>query len=237
MAVQYKSIKIILDRLLRNSVLSELSFESVVDYTVDFFSLNGIPEMFVDRLYEAEIVDYRADLPCDFIEEKQILMNKWNNKSCHFLPARYATDTFHDNLNCLKAKDISVDYTYSINNNYIFTNIDKGWLKMSYQAILCDDDGYPLLPSDANFLLALEAYVKLQYYTKLWDEGQLEDKKLQHAHNEYCWAIGRMSNKMKMLSLGKAESFFNTMNQLLPRTNEFNKRFQNAGLKEYIRRH
>jgi hypothetical protein len=71
----------------------------------------------------------------------------------------------------------------------------------------------------------------------LWEEGKLEDKRLQNAQQEYSWAVGRMSNSFRMTSLGEAESFFNTMNQLITRTNEFNKRFVNSGTKEYMRTH
>jgi len=237
MAVQYRSIKVILDRLLRNSLMNELTFESAIDYTVDFFGINGIPEMYIEKLYKTEIRDYRASLPCDFIEEKQILFSTQFHQAAKFYPARYATDTFHDNLKCASNLDKSIDFSYSINNNFIFASIENGLLQMSYLAIATDDDGYPLLPDDTNFLLALEWYIKCQYYTKLWEEGNLEDKRLQHAEQEYAWAVGRLSAKMKMLSLGKAEAFFNTMNQLLPRTNEFSKRFRNAGTKEYLRRH
>lgn len=42
---------------------------------------------------------------------------------------------------------------------------------------------------------------------------------------------------MKRLSLAKAESFFNSFRTLIPRDNEFSKRFMNTGNKEFIKAH
>lgn len=233
---RYESLKIILDRLLRNSVLNGISYESVIDYTIDFIEIVGIPSVYNDKIYEAEIDNYRVSLPCDFIEDIQILL--CNNKSNNFKTARQATDTFHEYMSCMNKKNIiHSDYTYSINRNFIFTSLEAGRLKMAYRAILTDDEGYPMLPSSRVFQEALEWYIKYKYYTILWEEGRLEDKRLDNTKQEYAWAVGRLETDMRKLSLSKAESFFNSFRTLIPRDNEFSKRFANNGIKEILRAH
>lgn len=237
MANQYISIKVVLDRLLRSNLLQGLSFESVIDYTLDFIDIVGIPSVYEDKFYESEIVQHRVKLPCDFIEEVQVEMSPTKKGTSSFTsPARAATDTFHKHY---KNKNIrhNTDFTYSINNNFIFTSLEKGLLQMAYKAIMVDEEGYPMIPSDRSFLLALEWYIKVQYYTLLWENGKLEDKRLEHANQEYSWAVGRCETDMKRLSLAKAETFFNSFRSLIPRDNEFAKRFQNTGSKEFLRMH
>ncbi len=228
MAAQYESIKIILDRLLRNNVLNGISFESVIDYTIDFMEIVGVPSIYTEKLYEADIVNYRASLPCDFVEEIQLLFNDRTSRA--------STDTFHEQYAKVNISK-TLDNTYSINRNYIFSSIEKGKLQMTYRAILTDDEGYPMLPSNRTFLNALEWFIKYKYYTILWEEGRLEDKRYENTKQEYAWAVGQCETDMKMMSLAKAESFFNSFRTLIPRDNEFAKRFMNTGNKEFIKAH
>lgn len=235
MAQQYESIKIILDRLLRNNVLNGLSFESVIDYTVDFMDIVGIPAVYEDKFHDTDIVNYRAKLPCDFIDDIQLLIST-SPRGNNMATAREATDTFHADYSCNKLSRTS-DFTYSIGNGYIFTSIETGKLKLAYKAIKTDEEGYPLLPANRTFLNALEWFIKYKYYTILWEEGRIEDKRYENTKQEYAWAVGQCETDMKRLSLAKAESFFNSFRTLIPRDNEFSKRFMNTGNKEYLRRH
>ncbi len=234
MAQNYESLKIVMDRLLRNNALSGISFESVIDYTIDFFDIVGVPSIYEERYFEAKIENYRVKLPCDFIEDIQILLAP--KGSNHFIPARSATDTFHNNYDCANV-NTSKDFTVSLNNNFIFTSLETGKLKMTYRAIVTDEEGYPMLPSDRTFILALEAYIKKEYFQILWDEGKIEDKRYEVAQNEYVWAVGRCETHMQRLSLSEAESFFNSFRTLVPRDNEFSKRFSHLGSKEFIKNH
>lgn len=234
MAQQYESLKIVLDRLLRNHVLNGISLEAVIDYTIDFFDIVGVPSMYYEKFYETDIKDSRAKLPCDFAEDIQILLSP--SKRGNFVPAISSTDTFHESYNCAGLKPTG-DYTFSLNNNYIFTSLEKGYLKMQYRAIMTDDEGYPMIPSDRTFIRALEAFIKVEYFEILWDQGKIEDKRFQNAQTEYAWAVGQCETHMKRLSLSKAESFFNSFRTLVPRDNEFAKRFANTGTKEYLKAH
>ena len=248
MAEQYNSLKIIGDRILRNTTLSGISWESIIDYTVDFLDIVGVPDIYENRLYEAKIKDYRAELPCDFMEDNQVLIRACKGNSIHFIPARHATDTFHKHYACLTKRNQCgcgaerginrpQDFTFSIQGFWIYTSVIEGDLKMDYRAIMTDEEGYPLIPSQRTFLNALERYIKWRYYEILWDEGKIEDKRLVKAETEYAWAVGQLETDFNRLSLSKAESFFNSFKHLIPRETEFSKRFIHNGHKEYIRNH
>lgn len=229
MANEYVSLKNIGDRLLRTNVMKGLSWDFIIDSTIDFMDIVGIPASYINKLYTYKIEDYRVPLPCDFVEETMVLFSNKNSSK----PATYATDTFHEHYDELGAGNNT--YTYSINNSYIFTSIKDGELLMNYKAIQTDSEGYPMLPSNRVFQSALEWYIKVGYFTILWEDGKLEDKRLENAKQEYAWAVGRLETDSARLSLGKAEAFFNSFRTLVPRDNEFTKRFANTGAKEYIK--
>lgn len=232
MATRYESLKMIGDRLLRSNVMKGISWDFIIDSVIDFMDIVGAPSLFEDKHFEGKIHKYRVKLPCDFVSEKQVVMACDRSQGA---VATYATDTFHKHYN--KTANLARTYTYSIDNGYLFASIEKGCIEMSYEAVKTDDEGYPMIPSDRNFTLALERYIRMEYFTLLWDNGKIEDKRLENAKQEYAWAVGRLETRRAMLSLGKAEAMFNTFRTLVPRDNEFAKRFANTGNKQFIKRH
>lgn len=228
------SITVILDRLLRNSVMEGISLETVIDYTIDFIGISGVPQNFEQKLFKGVINEFRCELPCDYVDIIQVLFR--NRHSRRFIPARYATDTFHQHYNCADVHP-SHDFTYTVNRDYLFANIEHGELEMSYLAVPVDDDGFPLISADNDFLMALEWYIKYTHFTKLWEEGKLEDKRLENAKQEYAWAIARYSSHVKVPDMGQTESILNMFRTMVGTQNEFRKRFRDTGVKEIFRRH
>ena len=69
---RYISIKEVLDNLLDNPLLQNLTLERVVNYTVDFIRKVGMPKLYIEKTAKLEIKDYRALLPCDFYKVIQV---------------------------------------------------------------------------------------------------------------------------------------------------------------------
>lgn len=225
MAVRYESLKMIGDRLLRNNVMKGISWDYIIDSTIDFMDIVGVPDIYEDKLFEESFSSYRVSLPCDFAEEIFVIINN--------SAATSATDPMHQHYN--KIGQNSNLYTYRINNGFLFSSVEKGKIVMNYKAIMTDEEGYPLMPADRIFITALEWYIKLQYFTMLWEDAKIEDKRLENAKQEYAWAVGRLESESQRLSLAKAESLFNSFRNLVPRDNEFAKRFGNTGAKEFLK--
>ena len=61
-----------MDKLHRNPLLSDITLETVVDYTVDFMRIVGTPRVFTDKVVELTVVDYKTALPEDWYENIQI---------------------------------------------------------------------------------------------------------------------------------------------------------------------
>ena len=145
-------------------------------------------------------------------------------------PFRYATDTFF--MSNLKNDR---DLTYKIQGGYIYTSIKEGVIELSYRAILIDEEGYPLIPDNSKFTRALEAYIKKQWFTILFDMGKLQGPILQNVQQEYAWAVGACESEFQKMSLDKAESFYNSWRTLIPRVNEHSRGFATNGTRQNLK--
>lgn len=243
MAAKYTSLKVVIDKLLRDPLFNGLNFEAAVDYCVEFLYIVGVPDLFEEQLLNIEVEEYRALLPSNFVSEIEVLINGH--------PARTATDTYHqfyDQLKTVSNSHVgysdgepklrrSADYTFQIKGDVIYTSVKKANLKMTYWAVPVDDEGYPLIPENPTCMRAIKNYIELQHIRILWRSGKVTDKVYQDAQQQYSWAVGAYETDSRKLSLPDAESFYNMYKTLLIRDNEYNNRFRNLGTKEYIRRH
>lgn len=263
MANNYTSIKIIADRLLRHPMMAGISFEAIIDYTIDFIRIVQCQGFFEEKCTTISIKDYKGLLPIDFFEVNQIRLISNDVKIPNYkevvvtdtlgnqYPTRYEIDeenpylivntpnnrVFKYSSDSFHMSDIKTnfDLTYKIQGNYIFTSIKEGIIEVSYQAIILDDEGYPVIPDNSKFLRALEAYIKKQWFTILFDMGKLQAPILQNIQQEYAWAVGACESEFQKLSLDKAESFYNSWRTLIPRTREHSRGFATTNLRENLK--
>jgi hypothetical protein len=237
MAEKYTNIRIIMDRISRHPMLKDIPFETMVDYTVDFIQLVGCPAMFETKTETLHIHNYRAPLPCDFINMKQVRCDhKQGPLRGKHLCYRYATDSFHLSEN--RPKPIvgkETDLTYVIQGCVIYTSTREGDIEISYEAIATDSEGYPLVPDNPAFFNALEMYIKKQWFTILFDTGKIQGNVLEQTLRDYAWAVGQCENEFHRLSLDKAESFFNSWRTLIQRDREHSHGFINTGVREFLK--
>lgn len=226
MATKYISIKVIMDKLLRHPMLQGLSLEAAIDYAVDFMRIVGCPAIFTEKTEVIPIECYKGLLPCDYYEMIQVR----GNNSVY----RHSTDSFHMSNNKQHAQH-SRDLTYKIQGDYIFTSLKEGEIEIAYTAIETDEDGFPIIPDNSKFTRALEAYIKKEWFTILFDMGQIQPAVLQNTQQQYAWAVGACESEFQKLSLDKAESFFNSWRTLVIRDREHSKGFIKNGSKETLK--
>ena len=237
--IQTTNIRRILDRVMRHPMLRDIPFETAVEYTVDFISLMGTPALYDDRTAIIQIHDWRGPLPCDFEHMIQVRMaghqhsHRWDN--CCLLPLhpvyRYSGHSFH--MSDFKPHELSTgELTYMTQGMVIFTSTKDIDVEIAYRGFAVDDEGYPLLPDNPSFLRGLENYIKLQWFTVLFDMGKISHQILLNTQQEYAWAAGDAQSEFSRLDLDKAETLFNSFKTLLPRNNEHWRAFFTNGSKE-----
>lgn len=223
------NIRYIYDQVLRHPMLRDVTFEEVVEYTIAFIQLMATPALYEEKTAVVPICDWRGQLPGDFERMIQVRVASTDT----ILPGavyRYATDSFHmspDKTNLAQSM-----LTYKLQGNVIFTSTKDMDVEIAYRAFAVDEDGYPLLPDNANFIRGLKDYIKVERFTVLFDMGKISSTVLNNAQQEYTFAAAACQSEFSRLSLDEAESLFNSFKSLLPRTNEHSSAFRTLGAKK-----
>ena len=226
--ITYINLKELASRLTRHPLMIDLTFEAIIQYTIDFIGTLGLPPIYLDKVVTVDIDNYRASLPCDLVAIRQVKDSKNN------ISLRATTDTFH----LLHEENDSIkrqEGTFKTQGNIIYTSFKKGSIDIAYRAIPVDTEGLPLIPDNSIFLKTLELYIKKEWFTILFDMNKISPAVLQNIQQEYAWKVGQLNTEFTLPSISEMEAISNMMSQLIPRTNEFRKGFKSLGNREYLK--
>ena len=190
---KWTNLRVVADKILRDPIFIGLNFETVIDYFIDFITIVGVPELFDEKFTNAEIpiVNYRAILPDDFLEEITVQVD-------HKI-ARTSTDTYFGNYEEYQDTnpneyfpDKRTEPSYKIKGGYIYLSKKDGNLLLKYRCIATETDetsedyGIPLMPDDPVFILALQSYIEVQFLKMLFRAGKINGQVLQLAQQDYA---------------------------------------------------
>lgn len=214
---------------MRHPLMQGITLETVIDESIQFMRLMGNPTIFEEKVEELEVVNYRASLPCDFYKEIGVRPISEHDAGRAFTSS---SDSFH-----MSNKGVERDSygTYKIQNSVIHTNLKEGKIELAYSAISTDDEGYPLIPENTEFERALEAYIKMNYFTILFDLNKISQNVYHQAKQDYAWAAGAAQSEFNRMSLDEAESFYNSWRTLLVRTDEHSRGFKTNNRRENLK--
>lgn len=161
--------------------------------------------------------------------------NDANDLWCRFpslIPMKYTTDLFYKHQYHCTNWDLSVpsNYTYKVNNGYIFPNFENGRVLMAYRAIPTDCDGFPLIPSDEKWRTAVMWEIAYKIAKKLWIQGNLEDKRFQFIERDRDWYVAQAGKHS--MSVDEMTSLKNSIVNLIPNPHEENNFFRNLQFPE-----
>lgn len=220
----YISIKQVLDDILAHPMLQNVSLERAVNYATELIRILNVPKTYQDKIIKLDIHEYRCLLPCDFYEVIQMrIANQDYSK-----PLKPSTNSFGPIAD-------SLELTYNIQNNVLYTSMKEGTVEMAYKSIAVDDDGYPLIPDNASFIRALESYIKKQYFTILFDKGQLHQSILQNVKQEYAFNVAQASTALLMPNQDEMQDIVDQNSRLIPRTNERRRYYETMSTKERLK--
>ena len=219
----YVNIRELLARVTKHSMLKTVDLEEAIRYVVDFISIVGCPTFYLDKEVDITIEDYRGLMPCDLVSITQVKDNK-TGVCIHSM-----TDVFNPREN-----NSNTEPTYKTQGNIILTSFRTGEITISYKALPVDETGIPLLIDNANFLKALELYIKKEKFGDLYDEGKIKEGIMAKAERDYAWAVAQCEKEFIMPSLSELQSITNMWNTLIPRVREFDRGFTGLGNREYL---
>lgn len=228
---QYISIKEILSRLLRHPLLQDISLEQVVQHTLDFIGIFGMPKLYQDKEKVLHIENFRTLLPCDLVSINQIKDSKTN------MCIRSMTDNFmpREDYNRSTGSKKTVEMTYKTQGQVLYVSFKIGDIIVSYKSIPTDKDGYPLLIDNSVFMKALELYIKKEAFTVLFDTNKISPAVLQNTEQQYAWLAGQLQSEFTIPSISEMESLKNSWCTLIQRVSDFDRGFRDIGSKEYLK--
>lgn len=224
----YTSVKEVISRVMMHPLMSDITLETVIQYTVDFIGIMGLPSTYLDKYAIIEIDDFRGKLPCDLVSIDQVRI-AGKNIYLRSMTSNFAWGVYNENY--------ADEYSFKTQGTIIYTSFKNGEIEVSYKAIPVDDDGFPMIPDNSVFLKALELYIKKEWFTILFDMGKISTQVLQNTQREYAFKAGQCNNEFVIPSVSEMESITNMMNQLIPRFREFENGFRALGIKEHINIH
>lgn len=227
----YISIKELLSRILRHPLLQDLTLEQVVQHTLDFIGIFGMPKLYQNKEEVIHIEEFRGILPCDLISINQV-------KECKSgVCMRSMTDNFMPQEHYDKNVGYKVpqELTFKTQGQIIYTSFKTGDILVSYKSIPVDKDGYPLLIDNSVFMKALELYIKREAFTVLFDMGKIQAGVLQNTQQQYAWLAGQLQSEFTIPSISEMESIKRSWCTLIQRVTSFNDGFRNNGNQEYIK--
>jgi hypothetical protein len=239
---KYVSIDFILDKVFRdNNYDLELQYADAIEWIGEVHGMVGAPMSYKTKITNGvdgnqdplQIVDYRAELPCDFHIGLQAI------EDTKGLPMCYATDTYHIGYIDSGASDLTVSagLSYGFDSNYIWTSFSTGAVRLAYLAFPTDNHGLPMIPDNQKYIEAASCYIRMKIDYILWRQGKLRSEVYILDQQEWMWYVGAAGTSMRMPNLDKMEGIKNQYLRLIPSVNEQHAQYRYMNNQEQRKNH
>lgn len=238
---KYVSIEPIISQVYRDMGMSDgLDIGDAVEWAGEAMEFIGATVNLIDKVKSVDVKEFKASIPCDlhYINTIAGVSVTLTDDDCDvetqsYTAMRYSTDSFH-HWKCGKSEDSKCqsDLTYTINDDYIFTNFSEGRVLISYMGMPVDKRGYPKIPDDVKFKAAVAGHIKWKLGFIQWMNGKLPGAIYQKLEQDRDWYIGAAQNRDKMPSMDEMESIKNNWIRLIPKINQHADGHKSAGSPE-----
>lgn len=152
-----------------------------------------------------------------------------NSKYYSLIPMRWNTNTFYKTHHGTNLDWIcNSDYTYTVNNNYIFTSFKEGKVCMAYKAIPTDEAGLPLIPDMQSVINYVTWYLSNKISFQMWMNGKISDKVYEEIKGYMQLYYMKAKNEGKMpRSMDEWQSYINQRLRFYPDVFAHNKFYRN----------
>lgn len=223
------SLKEILWRIMNYPTMAELTFEDAAEYAVEAIRLLGAPLGYENKVTDPiQVIDHKAALPPNVVEVRGIKLDET-------IALTYATDMFHDRSDCEEC-DKDEEYTYTYANGVIKTSFKEGNIQVSYKALITDEEGFPLIPDNEKFKLAIRYYVMYMHMEPLALMGKITQSAFNIVSQRKDWYMGGAQSSMQIANMDHAEALANSVNKLLLNRFGHSSSYAGMGKKEIFKK-
>ena len=236
------SYKTIVNKLFRDFPFEEkFNDEECLEWLAEFMAHANSGVVMESKIAYIDIKDGRGDLPFDLHKIKQVatVTNVIDAEDAlcgkgHIHPMRWATDNFHKRYHS-DDRDYTTQSinTYTVGQNFIFPSFSCGVVGIAYEAIPTDEEGYPTIPAEQQWLEGATNYIAAKIAKKLWLKNELASDKYREIDKDRDWYFSQAVNHSKQLNgVDDAESFKNQMVRTIPSIQDHASFFANMQLPE-----
>jgi len=223
---KYVDVAYVIERVYRDYGFDlEIKFDEVIEWIWDVMSLIGAPQPLIDRITNGsdtmpepiDIVNFRGDLPTDL--HSLYLARDYDTK----MPMVCKSSSFLRDMDQVFVRESQ--YSYTLNNNYIFTSFEEGQVELHYKAFPTNSLGMPMVPDDIKFIMAVQAFIAERIGFRLYMQDHLTERKYNKLEQDRLFYIGAAGTKAQIPSIDEMESIKNRFLRLRIHTDLHNASF------------
>lgn len=215
------SLKKILWKAMNSAFMQDLSYESAAESAMECIRLIGAPLAYENKVTRPllKIIDHKTQLPSNIVLIRGARAFSSNDQNeGEGIPMTTATDIYHQKAGCYEEDtdcDMGFEVTYETQSGVMTTSFKDGYVEVAYQAIATDEDGFPLIPDNEDFKLAVEYYIRYRALEPLWEMGKVADKVFNRVDQLKSWYIGAAQSDMQFANMDHVEATMNAVNRLI----------------------
>ena len=207
---KYVDVAYVIERVYRDYGFDlEVKYDEVIEWIWDVISLIGAPQPLVDKISDGsdtmpnpiEIENFRGSLPSDV--HSVYLARDYESK----MPMVCKQSSFLRDMDQTFMRQSQ--YTYTLNNNYIFTSFEEGQVELHYKAFPTNSLGMPMVPDDIKFIMAVQAYLAERIGFRLYMQDHITRDKYQKLEQERLWYVAAAGTKAQTPSIDEMEGIKN----------------------------
>lgn len=118
--------------------------------------------------------------------------------------------------------------TYTVNDNFIFTNFQNGYVFLAYRALPVDKDGMPTIPDNRRYKEGVKSYLRYKIDYILFRTGQIGRDIYEISEKEWYWYCGSAGNAARYPNKDNMQALMNQI-RLIPKKYAHNSFFRALG--------
>lgn len=225
---KYISLDYIINKVKEHPLMTDLNPDTIIANCFTVMRLVGIPVLTSKSICVQPVISSVAKIPADSEnvlsvyysvspkEDVDKVICKLNDMS-EYVESNVKVNRMIHNTDDLAFagsmnKTVLESYpSFVLNNNRIVTNKRQGSVVIVYNSYAKDNNGIPLALDKESLLLAMENYVKKEYFGILYDLGKLPNRaSLETAAQNYAWYVGQTQSELAgFQSDAEVQSFLN----------------------------
>ena len=221
----------------------EIDDEQGLEWLAEFMAHTNVGVTMDNKVGYVHVCDGRADLPCDLHKIEQVAKVEhatFEEAKCgegSIIPMRWSTDNFHKRYH-RDDRDYTTESreTYTVGQGFIFPSFSEGILAIAYTAIPTDEDGYPTIPAEQQWMEAASHELAWKAARRRWMQDALAPQKYAEIAKERDWYFAQAVNHAKQWhNVDDAESQKNAHVRTIPKIDDHASFFANMQLPEQRR--